>query len=196
MNKIKRIRSVLLFVYLFTCSAASNAQHSLYYEFECDYIDNTYIFPIHKHGDSVLIVSDLFEGELAIKDAVVFRFQDSCVFLTIDGQEGLFFGNSQKGSWITKGNEYERFTIRWDSLCCSDNNDPIYKFVFTPYYNEENPYITDDGTMIFHEYNDMTSYYWTNSDGLIAIEGDWLFVRKDQEALKQCLCMAKRCSQR
>ena len=191
MNRMKR--KILVLLLGMFCFASAKAQNTLYYEFECDYLDYTFTCPTYRHGDSILIVFDLF-SENDIPDYVVFRFQDSCVFLTIDGQEGLFWGDSQIGSWDTKGDESERFTIEWDTLHCLNNYETIYKFEFIPYYNKTNPYMADDGTFITHEYYDMISYYWTYSAGVIAIEGDWLFVRKDQENLKKCLMIGKRYS--
>lgn len=168
------------------CCLVSKAQDSTYYEFECDYLAVTNVCKAFWLGDSVLTVSGLF-NEINASKNVVFRFQGNCVFLTIDGQEGIFFGNEQIGSWNTKADESERLTIQWDSLYCPNTNEVIYQFEFVPYYDEDNPYITENDTFIFHHYDDMISYYWTRSAGVIAFKGDWLFVRKDCTFLKQCI---------
>ena len=85
---------------------------------------------------------------------------------------------------------YSPVGVKWDILNCT--NDTIYRFVFIPYYQENNPYEESDGTKIFHYYFDMTYYYWARSVGVIAFEGESLYVRKDQEAYKQCLLDAIR----
>ena len=162
----------------------SNAQNKCMYEYECDYFDKSYSCPIQWFGDTLLVVNDLF-NEIILSNEAVFTFRDSCVYLTIDGQEGLFWGNRKIGSWNITGEEHQRFTIKWDSVFCT--NDTIFKFEFIPYYQEKNPYRENDGTESYHHYCDMTSYYWTRSEGIIAFEGEWLFVRKDQKFLKQCL---------
>lgn len=187
MNTLKRAILILL-IGLF-CFPTTKAQDTLHYVFECDQT-GPYTCATLNYGDSVLVVRDLFR-EIDIPNDIVFRFQDSRVFMTINGEEGLFWGDSTIGNWQTKGDKSERFTIKWDSLYCSNLDEKIYKFEFIPYYNDENPYITDDGAFIIHEYHDMASYYWTYSDGVIAIQGDWLFVRKDQGYLHQCLSNAK-----
>lgn len=178
--------STLLLGMFCLCCIASKAQDSTYYEFECDYLAVTHVCNAFWLGDSVLTVSGLF-NEIDAPEDVVFRFQDNGVFLNIGGQEGLFFGNAHNGNWNTKADESERLTIKWDSVHCSNTDEVIYQFEFVPYYDEENPYNTEDGTMIVHHYDDMISYYWTRSAGVIAFEGDWLFVRKDCEFLKQCI---------
>ena len=109
------------------------------------------------------------------------------MYLTVNGQKGLFWGNSEIGSWNNTGEEHQRFTIKWDSLFCGEGNDTIFKFEFIPYYQEKNPYRANDGTEIFLHYCDMTSYYWTRLEGIIAFEGEYLYVRKDQESFKTCL---------
>lgn len=174
----------------------SEAQNSYCYEFESNslYKVFTHTCPVHRYGDSVLVVSNLF-NEMNISNQVVFTFRDSCVFLTINGQEKLFFGDSRVGNWNTTGNESERFTIKWDTLFCSDYGEILYKFEFSPYYSTENPLILDDGTVVVYNYCDMVSYYWTYSAGVVAMEGDdLLFVRKDQNFVKSCLKNIKRCS--
>ena len=164
----------------------SNAQNKCMYEFECDYFDKAYSCPVQWFGDTLLVVNDLF-NEIILSKEAVFTFRDSCVYLTIDGQEGLFWGNTRMGSWIVSEVEHERFTIKWDSIFCANDNDTIYKFEFIPYYQEKNPYRANDGTETFLHYCDMTSYYWTRLEGIIAFEGDYLYVRKDQESFKTCL---------
>lgn len=179
------MRNISVLLLAMFCFLSSKAQDTLRYEFECDYLEITHICDTYLYGDSVQVVSDLF-SEITSND-VVFRFHDDSIFLIIDGQEGLFLGNTKIGSWNTTETESERFTIIWDSLYCSNTNEIIYKFEFAPYYNEENPYIAEDDTKIYHRYDDMTSYYWTMSAGIVAVEGDWLFVRKDCKFLKQCI---------
>lgn len=186
MNKMKRKIIVILLGVFCLYPMISIAQDTLYYEFECGILGKTDVYPVYKHEDSVLIISNFF-GEMDISGDVAFRFQDGCVFLTIAGQMGLFFGNPQIGSWNTEGLESECFTILWDSLYCPSIGEMIYKFKFAPYYNETNPYIMDDGTAVFQKYDDMVLYYWTKSAGIIAMEGDFLFVRKDQKIVEQCL---------
>lgn len=183
MNKKSKNISVLLLTVL--CVLSSKAQDTLYYEFECDYLEITHVCATFLDGDSILVVSNLFNE--VTSDDVAFRFHNDSTFLIIDGQEGLFFGDTIIGSWNTTDTESERFTIKWDSSYCSNTNEIIYKFEFAPYYNGKEPYIAGDGTKVYHRYYDMTSYYWTRSAGVVAIDGDWLFVRKDCELLKQCI---------
>lgn len=168
------------------CFGILRAQIDSYYEFKCDFFDDNFTYPIRWYGDTMLVVTHLFD-EIGLCDESFFTFQDSCVYLTIDGQKGLFWGNSNIGSWNIMEKEYERFTVKWDSLLCAIGNDTIFKFEFIPYYQEMNPYIDTDGTKNFSYYYDMTSYYWTLSEGIIAIEGDWLYVRKGFESFKDCL---------
>ena len=168
------------------CSTLLNAQSKEFYEFNCECFDNVYICTIYRYGDTVLVIPDLFE-EISSSNDAIFTFQDGCVYLTINGQKGLFHGRSEVGSWNVSGEEDQRFTIQWDSLFCTEDDDTIFKFEFMPYYQEKNPYREIDGTEIFHHYCDMTSYYWTRSEGIIAFEGEWLCVRKDQESFKTCL---------
>lgn len=179
-------RLALLIVAWGCCIGVLRAQFDSCYEFKCDYFEDFYICPIHWYGDTLLVVSRLFD-EISASHEASFSFEDYCVYLTINGQKGLFWGNSEVGSWNVTGKEDQRFTIQWDSLFCINDNDTIFKFEFIPYYQEENPYRDIDGTDIFHYYCDMTSYYWTRSEGIIAFEGEWLYVRKDQESLKNCL---------
>ena len=180
------ITLVLFLGFLYFCPIASNAQITSCYVFECEYHDNAYLCPTHWNGDTVLVVSNLF-NEMTISDEVTFVFRDSCVYLTIDGQEGLFFGSSELGSWNNKENEDERFTIMWDTIHCPNEGDLIFRFEFKPYYHEENPYTADNGCVAFHTYDDAISYYWTPSAGVVAIEGDLLFVRRDRNSVKSCL---------
>lgn len=185
-NRITKKISILLLEMLFMCCMVSKAQDTLRYEFECDYSPFKLVCSTHWIGDSELVVLDLFNELYATKE-VIFRFQENYVYLTIGGQEDLFFGKSPLGSWNMTENESERFTIKWDSSHCSVADEIVYRFEFVPYYDEKNPYIIDDGTMLYHHYDDITSYYWTKSAGVIAFKGDWLFVRNDYEFLKQCI---------
>lgn len=186
MNKIRETISFLMVSIGCIIVTISNAQNTYSYEFECEYLDNPYICPAHWYGDTVLVISGLF-NEITNSNEVVFTFRDTCVFLTIDGQEGLFNGGPEIGSWNNSGNELERFTIKWDSLRCPNNGELIYRFEFIPYYRKDNPYIADDGSIIIREYNDTTIYYWTYSSGVVAMEGDWFFVRKDKAFVRQCI---------
>lgn len=186
MNKLMTKILVLLLLIIFQCHAVAKAQIISNYEFECEYLDKTYVCPIRWDHDTVLVVSNLF-NEMTISDEVTFAFRDNCVYLTIDGQEGLFFGSSELGSWNNKEKEDEKFTIMWDTVHCPNEGDIIYRFEFIPYYREENPYTADDGCVVFHTYDDAVSYYWTPSAGVVAIEGDLLFVRKDRNSVKNCL---------
>lgn len=186
MNKKMRNKSIIILGVLFLSCVASKAQDTLCYEFNCDYLGATRICTTYRTGDSVVIVSDLFQETTASKN-VAFRFQGNCVFLTIDEQEGIFWGNAQIGSWTAKKDESERFTVKWDSLYCPNTTEVIYQFEFVPYYEEFNPYITEDGTKIYHHNDDGILYYWTRSAGVIAFEGEWLFIRKDYEFLNHCI---------
>lgn len=189
MNKTGEIYKLLLiFLFGFYCCSFGvlKAQQDSCYEFKCDYFDDYYTCPIQWYGDTMLVVTHLFD-EISISNEVSFTFQDSCVYLTIDGQKGLFWGNSKNGSWNITEEEHQRFTVKWDSLFCTNNNDTIFKFEFVPYYHEKNPYIKSDGSEIFHYYCDMISYYWIRSAGVIAFVGDWFYVRKDFESYKDCL---------
>lgn len=189
MNMMNNTITNIIVSFLAICCLSittSDAQDSAFYEFECVYLDNTFICPIQWSGDSVQMISNLF-NEITISDEVVFTFRDSCVYLTIDGQKGLFYGGTEMGSWNNGENEEERFTIKWDTLVCPNSGELLFKFEFIPYYRENNPYIADDGSTIIREFNDMISYYWTYSAGVVAMEGEWLFVRKDKESLRQCL---------
>ncbi len=168
------------------CTPLLNAQSKGEYEYNCEYFDNAYTCAIHRYGDTILVISGLFE-EIFPSNDVTFTFNDDCVYLTVNGQKGLFGGNSEIGSWNNTGEEYQRVTIKWDSLFCGEGNDTIFKFEFIPYYQEKNPYRANDGTEIFLHYCDMTSYYWTRLEGIIAFEGEYLYVRKDQESFKTCL---------
>lgn len=186
MNKMTTMILVFLLLILCQCHAVTSAQIISNYEFECEYPNKKYECPIRWDGDTVLVVYNLF-NEMTISDEVTFAFRDNCVYLTIDGQEGLFFGSSELGSWNNKENEDERFTIMWDTIHCPIDGDLIFRFKFIPYYHEENPYTADDGCVVFHTYDDAVSYYWIPSAGVVAIEGDLLFVRRDRNPVKSCL---------
>ena len=93
------------------CFGVSKAQNDSCYEFKCDSFDNLYICPIRWYGDTLLVVTHLF-NEISISDKVSFTFQDSCVYLTVDGQKGVFWGNSDIGSWNATNVEDQRFTVK------------------------------------------------------------------------------------
>lgn len=187
------IKRLLLVGVMCCCFGVSSAQLDSCYEFTCDYFDKPYTCPICWYGDTLLVVTHLFD-EISVSNKVSFTFQDSCVYLTVDGQKEVFWGKSGIGTWNATGIEHQRFTVKWDSIICTNDNDTIYKFEFIPYYQEKNPYRESDGTEMFHYYCDMISYYWARSLGVIAFEGEWLYVRKDQETFKQCLLDAIRSS--
>lgn len=139
---------------------------------------------MYELNDSTTIVSGLFK-DIGVQECIFLKKKDRIV-LSINGQEGVFFGSGDMGSWIL-GDESTRFTIKWDSLNCSNYNDRVYEFEFEPYYTELKPFIDENGMEIYFYSNDNTVYVWTVKDGVIAIRGDFILIREDKLSLKECL---------
>ena len=139
---------------------------------------------IYEINDSTTIVSNLFKDK-GIKECAFIKKKE-CIILSINGQQGIFYGNEKIGSWVL-GEELTRFTIRWDSMCCINYSNRIYEFEFVPYYSEQNPYIDEDGIKTTFFWYDNTKYFWTVKDGVIAIWGDLLLIRKDKLSIKECM---------
>ncbi|MBO2524593.1 MAG: hypothetical protein CW341_02660 [Bacteroidetes bacterium] len=139
---------------------------------------------INEINDSTIVVSGLFK-EIGIKECTFLKQKD-CIVLSINGQQGVFFGSKECGTWIL-GDELTKFTIQWDSLYCFGYSDMIYEFELVPFYTEHNPYIEESGICISLESNDNIKYLWTMKDGVIAIRGDFMYIRKDWLSLKECL---------
>lgn len=181
---VKKI--VLLFGIMSCCLGVSRAQFDSCYEFKCDYLDEIYKYPIRWCDDTLFVAANLFYDINASRE-VFFSFENNCVYLSVNGQKGFFFGDSAIGNWNLTKEEWQRFTVRWDSTFCVIENDTVFKFEFAPYYTEINPYVGEDDVEMFQLYYDMTYYYWTRENGIIAIKGDWLFVRRGFESYKDCL---------
>lgn len=185
MNKRTVITTILVKGMCLLATLYSNAQSISFYEFETIHLDRVDTVKVYSYGDTVLVLNSIFQ-EMNFSEEVSFICRNGCVYLNINGQEGLFFGGENVGSW-QMGEESERITITWDSLVCDNTDEKIYKFEFAPYYGKDNPYTYDDGTSIFHIQYDATSYYWTPSNGIIAISGDWLSIRKDMKHFLSCI---------
>ena len=108
-NRANRLMLFFLGVCL-SCPTLLNAQSKEYYEFNCEYFDNVYICAIYRYGDTVLVFPELFEEITSSNDAI-FTFQDGCVYLTINGQKGLFQGRSEVGSWKLECHRRRRSTF-------------------------------------------------------------------------------------
>lgn len=191
MNEKNTVSTILLLSMYCLSTLFSNAQSIRFYEFEDSFTDMVDTCIVLAYGDSMLVVKNLFQ-ENNFPETATFVNRDGCIYLTILGQEGLFFGDDNLGSWQI-GEESEKITLKWDTIICSNLEEIIYKFEFIPYYSEDNPYNYDDGTSIYYVYDDVTQYFWTIADGIIAFGLDWIALRKDKKQFVHCLS-TKPCS--
>ena len=145
--------------------------------------------------DSIFVIKGLFYDNSSY--SYQFKIKEGQWFMKHEADWKIFFnGREEKcGSWKIEGMD---MIIQWEKTYIKDHTDTIYKFTTKPFHDEDNPLITekqmDDGTTqiietIFEIFDNINTFYFTSSSGVIAFIGDWggIHIREDKLYLKDFL---------